>query len=87
MDKEQLTQQIEKVFSRQSGLSDTKKQKIKEKLASLDWEEFKDAALARYYEAIEKADKEVSSDLANSLLMEAIRLEIESSFGNPGVPD
>ena len=85
MDNELLRQQIEKVFSRQSGLSDTKKQMIKEKLDSLDWDKFKEAALARYYEAIEKADTTVSPDLANSLLMEAIRLEIESSFGKPGV--
>ena len=87
MDKELLQKQIEKVFSRQSGLSETKKQMIKEKLASLDWDQFKEAALARYYEAIEKADTEVSPDLANSLLMEAIRLEIEDSFGQAGNAD
>jgi hypothetical protein len=83
MDKELLLQQIEKVFSRQSGLSDHKRQMIKEKLTSLDLEKFRDATLARYYEAVEKANTDVSPELANSLLMEAIRLEIEASFGKP----
>jgi hypothetical protein len=87
MDKELLQKQIETVFSRQSGLSDTKKQMVKEKLATLDWDKFKEAVLARYYEAVEKADKDVSPELANSLLMEAIRLEIEDSFGKPGSDD
>jgi len=84
MDHKLLRQQIEKVFARQTGLSEKRKQFLKEKLAALDWEKFRDRALARYYEAVERADKEISPDLANSLLMEAIRLEIEATF--PEIP-
>lgn len=85
MDQETLKRQIEKVFARQTGLSPKTKERVAQKLGSLDWDEFKDSVLSRYYVEIEKVPESPSPAICNQLLMEAIRSELEERFGLPNV--
>lgn len=81
MDREMIEKRIAAVFERQKNLSREVEETVREKLQGLNWEEFVDKVLGRYYASVGEGEKDLSSDEYNQLLMDAIKKELDTSLG------
>ena len=83
MDSESLQKKIEEIFARQVRVAPHVKELVRQKLEAMDWDGFKARVMEKYLEEVNAQEGTLSPADCNALLMDAIRDELESTFG-PG---
>jgi len=83
MDSESLQKKIEEIFARQVRVAPHVKELVRQKLEAMDWDGFKSRVMDKYLEQVNAEEGSLSPADCNALLMDAIRDELESTFG-PG---
>jgi len=81
MDSESLQKKIEEIFARQVRVAPHVKDLVRQKLEAMDWDAFKSRVMDKYLEQVNAEEGSLSPADCNALLMDAIRDELESTFG------
>ena len=86
MDSESLQKKIEEIFARQVRVAPHVKELVRQKLEAMDWDGFKSRVMDKYLEQVNAEEGSLSPADCNALLMDAIRDELESTFGPEAAP-
>ena len=86
MDSESLQKKIEEIFARQVRVAPHVKDLVRQKLEAMDWDGFKSRVMDKYLEQVNAEEGSLSPADCNALLMDAIRDELESTFGPEAAP-
>ncbi len=81
MDSEFLQKKIEEIFARQVRVAPHVKDLVRQKLQGVDWDGFKSRVMEKYLEEVNALEGTLSPADCNVLLMDAIRSEVDSTFG------
>ena len=89
MDSDSLQKKIEEIFARQVRVAPHVKDLVRQKLEAMDWDDFKARVMERYLADVDAEEGTLSPADCNALLMDAIRAELEGTFGSeaPGVTE
>ncbi|HUV13620.1 MAG TPA: hypothetical protein VMY18_08240 [Acidobacteriota bacterium] len=86
MDSESLQKKIEEIFARQVRVAPHVKDLVRQKLEAMDWDEFKSRVMEKYLADVDAEEGTLSPADCNALLMDAIRAELEGTFGSEAPP-